>query len=382
MREVTIIGGGLAGLTAAITAAQHGSQVRLLEARAELGGRARTTPQPYRANLGPHALYQDGEFWRWLEERSLLPPTVGRGKEPLALRRRGELTDEIPGLKDSLSVILRKQAPEQTSFREWAAGLVDSDQAELLSAFAFVTTYEADAGRLSAAFVHERIRRSLGHNVARYVIGGWQKLVFRLTKAAENLGVTVMTRHKVVELPAAPVVVATSADAARRLLQEPESRVTGTRVGLFDVVLGDGPDLPSSLLDLDERLYLARYTAFDRSLAPPGEELIQIACGSRPDETSPTVQARIAAVLDSLTPRWRERVSWSRHSLLSHATGTVDLPGSDWRNRTAIKQGAGVFCAGDYVAAPGLLSEVSFCSGLQAGVAAAAFATGPAAAGA
>src|SRR5690349_16931704 len=38
MNEITVIGGGVAGLTAAITCAEGGASVRLLEAHQELGG--------------------------------------------------------------------------------------------------------------------------------------------------------------------------------------------------------------------------------------------------------------------------------------------------------------------------------------------------------
>lgn len=86
-------------------------------------------------------------------------------------------------------------------------------------------------------------------------------------------------RHHVAQLPKAPVIVATSPDAAARLLGRPDLMTEGTRVALFDLAVTDDVHLPSGLLDLDERLYLARYTAFDRTLAPPGEQLIQISCG-------------------------------------------------------------------------------------------------------
>lgn len=56
MNQITVIGGGLAGLTAAVTGAEGGAQVRLLEAHQQLGGRARSTDCPYKANLGPHAI--------------------------------------------------------------------------------------------------------------------------------------------------------------------------------------------------------------------------------------------------------------------------------------------------------------------------------------
>jgi phytoene dehydrogenase-like protein len=373
MALATIVGGGIAGLTAAITAAEDGCRVRLLEERSELGGRARTAPAPYRANLGPHALYADGPFWRWLEDRELLPETVGRGDARLGYRRAGRVADRLPGLDDALAALSHADAPHDVPFRDWARTLVGADAAELLVGFAFVPTFDADPGRLSAAFVQERVRRAIRPRVARYVVGGWATLVGRLADRATALGVVVETRRKVTTLPDRPVVVASAPAAARRLLGEPPAGRRPLRLALYDLALGDGVGLPSGVLDLDERLYLARYTAFDRTLAPPGEELVQIACACRPEERLPEVAARIERVLDSLSPAWRDAVRWSRRSLLSDATGAADLPGETWTDRPPVVHGDGVYRAGDYVGAPGLLSEVSFASGLEAGRAAAAF---------
>lgn len=374
MPEVTVVGAGIAGLTAAITAAERGARVRLLERRAELGGRARTTPPPYRANLGPHALYTNGDFWRWLEQQNLVPPTVERGQQPIVFRQGGELADHAFGFRDALSAILTQAAPNGVSFRSWAESVVSPSEVELLSAFGFIPTFEADAGRLSAAFVHERLRRAVQPDVVRYVIGGWQSLVSRLAAAARELGVRIDERHAAATLPSAPVVIATSPTAAGRLLGRAGLGASGTRIGLLDLALDGRQELPSGLLDLDERLYLARYTAFDPSLAPPGEELIQIVCGCRPAERSAEVHGRIDVVLDSVAPGWRDQLRWSRRSLLRAATGAVDPPGRSSTDRPSIKQGDGVYLAGDYVAAPGLLSEVSFASGREAGAAAAEFA--------
>jgi cation diffusion facilitator CzcD-associated flavoprotein CzcO len=57
---VTVIGGGLGGLVAAIRCAEQGLPVTLHEARRQLGGRARSTGPPFVANDGPHGLYADG----------------------------------------------------------------------------------------------------------------------------------------------------------------------------------------------------------------------------------------------------------------------------------------------------------------------------------
>ncbi len=56
-KRIIVIGGGWAGLTAAATAATAGAEVVLLEARSELGGRARTeTNNGFLFNQGAHAL--------------------------------------------------------------------------------------------------------------------------------------------------------------------------------------------------------------------------------------------------------------------------------------------------------------------------------------
>lgn len=83
MHRITVIGGGLAGLTAAISAAEAGAKVTVYEAHHTLGGRARTAEGPYRTNDGPHALYSGGPHWSWLQQRHLIGPLA-----PLPLWRR------------------------------------------------------------------------------------------------------------------------------------------------------------------------------------------------------------------------------------------------------------------------------------------------------
>ena len=74
MHRITVVGGGFAGLTAAITAAEAGAEVTVYEAHHTLGGRARTAEGPYRTNEGPHALYSGGPHWTWLAQRDLIGP--------------------------------------------------------------------------------------------------------------------------------------------------------------------------------------------------------------------------------------------------------------------------------------------------------------------
>lgn len=62
------MGGGLAGLLAAIELARAGARVTVLEAAGEFGGRARTREADgFLFNRGPHALYRDGALKRALD---------------------------------------------------------------------------------------------------------------------------------------------------------------------------------------------------------------------------------------------------------------------------------------------------------------------------
>ena len=68
MKNYIVVGGGLAGLTAAVEIASHGHAVELYEQSKSLGGRAATPHQEgYAANWGPHAVYQAGALKAQLE---------------------------------------------------------------------------------------------------------------------------------------------------------------------------------------------------------------------------------------------------------------------------------------------------------------------------
>lgn len=61
VKNIAIIGGGLAGLTSAIYLARNGKQVTIIEKSSQFGGRARTTLKDgFYFNQGAHALYING----------------------------------------------------------------------------------------------------------------------------------------------------------------------------------------------------------------------------------------------------------------------------------------------------------------------------------
>ncbi|WP_035857706.1 FAD-dependent oxidoreductase [Cryptosporangium arvum] len=371
METITVVGGGFAGLVAAITSAEAGARVRLLEAHRTLGGRARATAPPYVAHDGPHVLYGDGPWWRWLAHRDLIGAHTAmplRGLAGFRFRHGGRLRRTPPAALLPILTRRRRRSPVDQDFRTWMREQHGDAVAAAASMLMGVATFDADPGRLSAAFVWPRLRRVTAPiPAARYVLGGWNGLVDRLADHARALGVTIETGARVTELPAPPVVVATSLDAASTLLGAPLlPRVESGRTLLFDVAVRVARREPFVVSDLDQAGWLERYTLPDPGLAPRGESLFQAQLPLHHDETKADGTVRLQAFVDDALPGWRERVTWQRDAIANRRTGALDLPGHTWRDRPAIDRGDGVFLAGDQVAAPGLLSEVSYASGVAA----------------
>jgi protoporphyrinogen oxidase len=79
--DVTVVGGGLAGLTAAAVVARAGRSVLVLEQASDLGGRAVTQVRDgVHWNLGAHAIYCRGHAFRLLRELGV--PFTGRYPSP------------------------------------------------------------------------------------------------------------------------------------------------------------------------------------------------------------------------------------------------------------------------------------------------------------
>lgn len=370
MNEIKVIGGGLAGLTAAISAAENGADVILFEAHEQLGGRARSTEGPYQANLGPHAIYAGGVSWDWLTKRNLMPalarpPLTGvRFHYDGTVHRTPPLSLIPPGLR-----LRGRAAPIDQDFRSWVTDHADERTAGFLSSLAGVYTFYHDPGELSAAFVWERTKRLLLTPIlpARFIVGGWTKLIEALERRARELGVHIITGERVDALPQPPVIVALELCDARQLLNDETLRWPSGRTVCLDLGLRERRGDPYVVSDLQASGWIERFTAQDPSLAPDGEQLVQAHMPLRPDERAEDADRRLEDLLDASFEDWRGRVTWRRRQVMDGRSGALDLPGTTWRDRPAVDRGEGAFLCGDQVAADGCLSEVSFASAIDAG---------------
>ena len=377
MDQITVVGGGIAGLTAAISAAEQGAPVRLLEAHEELGGRARSTGGAYKANLGPHALLSSSPLWGWLGERGLLPEHARPPLSGIRFRWQDEIR-RVPAVGAAVAALrLRgRRAPVELSFRAWATDLVGAEAAEVLSRSGGVLTYHHDPGELSAAFLWEPLVRGLlsAPPTARYPIGGWSTIIALMRDRAVSLGVTIETGHRVERIDEvrrgpgalAPIILAVELGDARALLGDDGLTWTSGNAVCLDLALRRRRGDPFVVVDLQESGWVERFSAADHSLAPDDEELIQAQMPIRPGESAEGAARRLEGLLDAAFAGWRERETWRRRQVMSSRTGAIDMPGTTWRDRPAIDRGDGVFLAGDMVAAPGCLSEVAWASAIEA----------------
>jgi phytoene dehydrogenase-like protein len=377
MHEITVVGGGVAGLVAAIACAEGGAPVRLLEAHEALGGRGRSTAPPFVANFGPHVLYANGTLWRFLRERELLPPVARPPLGPVRYRVAGKLrrTPPLVAVRAVARLARVREAPDDVAFRDWVAGRCGEQAAELLSRSCGVFAFHHDPGELAAGFVWARFRQAFLDLPlkARYARGGWGALVAALERGARERGVRIETGVRVrdaSELPAGgPAIVATELRDARALLGDetldwPSGRTVALDLGLRPP-RGAARD-PFVVWDLDEAGWAETYSRPDTTLAPQGHALVQAQMPLRPGESAEEAERRLETLLDLGYRDWRERVAFRRRQLLDGRSGALDLPGTSWRDRPAIDRGDGVFLCGDSVAAPGLLSDPAVTSALTA----------------
>ena len=101
--DVAVIGGGLAGLTAAATAAKAGATVAVVDGRS-LGGRARSVGRDgFTLNEGAHALYRGAGGWAVLESLGVVPRGVTPSAETYRTVWDGEIARLPAGARSILS---------------------------------------------------------------------------------------------------------------------------------------------------------------------------------------------------------------------------------------------------------------------------------------
>ena len=400
-RPVVVVGGGLAGLAAALDLARAGEPVRLLEARSSLGGRAISQQdRGFVLNQGPHALYRRGHAARaWAEWGLSL--ACAHPVDPAGLLLRGEEATALPASPATIATVPWATVSERVRLAGFLAGLAlgagppagVETAAELaahlggfpgpfLLALARLTTYANAPEHLSAQALLEQLRLSLAG--VSYVDGGWQTLVEDLARAAAAAGATLEVRRRVrgllptatgwrVELEgehveASEVVLAVPPAAAARLWAPLAPRLAGRQPALtacLDLGLRRLPEPGTRFaVGLDAPLYYSVHSA-TADLAPAGGALLHLAWARAPGDDADR-RPELEALMDRLQPGWREEVEVSRY--LPAMPASAWIPGVGPGARPPVADGArpGLLLAGDWVGDEGQLADAAVASGRRA----------------
>jgi phytoene dehydrogenase-like protein len=230
-----------------------------------------------------------------------------------------------------------------------------------------VAVFHHDPGSLSAAFVAERLSRVYAlPPPASYREGSWGAMFDEIAAYARSLGVIIELGSRVSSIGGGLTIVATELESARMLLGDDSLDWPSGRTALLDLGVRRHRHDLFAVSDLDTCGWMENFTMPDPTIAPAGEHLVQMQMPIDAQDSKADGIARLVLIADQALPGWRERTTHRLESLANARTGAVDFPGTSWRDRPAIDRGDGIYLVGDRVAAPGLLSEVSLNSGVQA----------------
>lgn len=396
--RVAVVGGGLAGLTAALELARADVEVVLLDGSGRLGGRARSTgPDGYALNLGPHAIATGGPGTRVLRRLGVdLPgrmPAYRRarllveGRIVTPLHRRGG----AGGLRTGAGLArlardARRGDPDGT-VDGWLTRRIPDQRARATAAvLARLATY-ADSLDLQAA---DLLAEALRGGAVRYLHGGWGGLVERLASAATAAGADIRSGAPVhaverqgrrwhvavgdhdLEVGAVVVATGTPQEAAsllsgdeRTVVGDWAARATPVQMACLDVALARRPAGPSGVFGVDEPLYLSVQSDTSH-IAPPGGAVVQVARFLPAGEPAPAdTRDRLEALLTQALPGWDSAVVQARYLpglVVTHDACLAATGGRRGRPGPAVPGAPGLYVVGDWIGTRGTLSQASLAS--------------------
>lgn len=404
-QHVNIVGGGVAGLLAAVELARVGAQVTVFETAGALGGRARTRQADgYSLNQGPHALYLGGAFRRELK-RLGIPFSGGRALassrkaiwkgrlHELPINAKSLLRTGLFGIGDKIRYVgvlkaISTGVKAEGSFAHWLdTQKLSPVMRTSLEALARLSGYANGPQFISAQAMLDQIRLALGGTL--YLDGGWSTLVDGLMAAAREAGVMLHAgahvEQVIVEGRRSRVVLADGsaheADATILAMGPSEAAALAPHVASLQLEAREAMPVRANALDLalkrlpdgaqefaigiDGPFYFSLHSG-SAKLAPEGGAVVHVA-KYLPTGTEPERNAieELEGVADLVMPGWRA-FEVKRQELRGMVVAN-GLPRWDRaRPAATLADAPGLFIAGDWVGDEGMIADTAAASAMQA----------------
>ena len=407
--DVAIIGGGVAGLTAAAHLARAGHSVVLIERNSQLGGRARTDDlDGVLFNQGAHALYRNGVGHTELRALGIDPA----GEAPNLKTARlgtGTTTTRLPIEPASILGCKALSAAGKAQYVKWFAKLQKldatdyadttvtewlrpyrSDVRAVLSSLVRLSTYSASLDILSADAAISQLQPTDG---VLYLHDGWAAMCRQIATVARDNGATIIDGTAVSSVAAMPDRCVITLDdrhitASAVIVAAGGPSLTARLLGVDQEVFGEvGPAPQAAVLDLaldhmptqsfvlgvDEPTYFSVHSPPAR-MAPEGKvaavamRYISVDDDGDADEHRRSLEdaAAIAGVGEAIRSRFLRRMPVTNGQPIASAGGMAGRPG------VRIAGVDRAFVAGDWIGPRGLLVDAAIASGVDAAKAAAA----------
>jgi phytoene dehydrogenase-like protein len=401
--DVAVVGGGVAGLIAAHDTSRMGLSTWLFEAAPALGGRAQTRAQEgFHFNQGPHALYVDGEFNKALSSmgvnvsghrlqlRNAIALWEGqRHPLPLSLETIQHATplDDLdrPQLIRTFGEVVEGAYDYAGQPLTAFTGRLRPRVATMIETLIRLVTYTHAPDLIDGKAALDQLRLSFGGVL--YVDGGWGELVAGLAESATAAGAGLRTRSSVanvvrqeaawllsgpgledhlasaVVLAVPPQIAATVVRQSRDLAAVAQ-KTKPVRLTCLDLGLSTLPSSEATFaLGADQPTYFSVHSTIAR-LAPSGGAMVHVARYLAPAESPRAAHiAALEGITDLLQPGWRD-VEVRRQRLAAMVVAH-DFPGFEARGQRGpitLQDAPGLFLAGDWIGAQGMLSDASAAS--------------------
>jgi 15-cis-phytoene desaturase len=416
--DVVIVGGGLAGLSAAAYLSSKGKKIVLLE-RGALGGRAVTLKiKGFNFNFGAHAIYgRDTSVLRTFENELGLHidwqdfnpnkakydlgddlTAVPANVQGLFRTKLLKGLDKVKFTFEVLKTMLKMETGHpHLSIEKWMERKgVSEEVKEMMLTLASSNFFTREPEKIPSDVFFNYYRRLFTTNKpVAYIGGGWQALIDEFVRVIEQNNGTILTKTRVeafrVENDRVTAVVTADGEISgdefiscippkemvkafkETKLEHAISQYASydpTYVVVYDVGLKERIDVPYTYIyDKSNNIFITDISYYDTTCVPEGGQLLQATAYINTEdlgnkETLEQRKAQIEQLYDKHFPGWREQLVVPRVSTravvqeikwtMTQKPLPIFLP--EYRN---------LFFAGDWCEGQGQLSELSFSSAYE-----------------